>query len=137
LNFQDILICKNLTQVSVPQPQERQSIASELDNQRIFTPLNGSIAGSTTGAIETNVDYVTEGSVKYGMAGVKLGKDNIKYNKAGSINGGYVPSDNEMVYGYAPPASVRSNRGYAGGSTRAAPRPGVNRPPSSLRREEI
>lgn len=87
--------------------------------------------------METNIDNVREGSVGYGISGGLhhppwIGGPNggpndsgsVKYGKTGSINGGYVASDNEMVYGYPQQSSIRSNsrgRGNRG------------RPPSSLR----
>ncbi|XP_018021745.1 chitin synthase chs-2 [Hyalella azteca] len=128
--------------IVAPRPPERQSIASELDHQRVFTPLNGSLAGAP-GAIDSSVEYAREGSVKYGISGLagapaslnttnmSGGKHGSIYGKtgAGSINGGYVPSDNEMVYGLAP-AAGRGNGRY---SARSGPRGGGSRPSSSLR----
>ena len=117
----------------------RASIASEVDNERVFTPpLNGSVTGSAV--METTMD-MREG--QYGISGGAhhppwLGNNtnpppgsgkhsgSVKYGKTGSINGGFVPSDNEMVYGYPPPSSVRSNGRRRGGG-------GRGRPPSSLR----
>ena len=105
------------------QGKERPSIASDLDNQRVFTPINGGAHR------ETNIDYLNEKTNKY-SSGPPNGtgpKGSVKYASGGSINGGYIPSDNE-VYGYAA-ASVRSNDRYSSrGGVRAA-----SRPPSSLR----
>lgn len=120
---------------------ERRSIASELDNQQVFSPPNGSVHGAS-GVLDSSLDYGKEGSVKYGVTGpagnlntnTLGGKHGGIYGKTGgggSINGGFVSSDNEMMYGLAPPGP----RGAGRFSGREGPRRdgSSGRPPSSLR----
>ncbi|KAF2354061.1 hypothetical protein FHG87_015185 [Trinorchestia longiramus] len=136
---------KNNKMVTIvaPKPPERPSIASEMDHQRVFTPPNGSLAQSP-GILDSSVEYAREGSVKYGISGlagspaslntnIPGGKHGGIYGRTGggSINGGYVPSDNEMVYGMAP-AAGRGNGRYTGSGRGRARGGGGSRPPSSL-----
>jgi len=60
-------------------------MASEEDNLRVFTPPP-SVHGEPTEPV-------------YGWAG------------RGSVNSGYVPSDGEMVYGYAKHSNGRAHKG--------------------------
>jgi len=73
-------------------------MASEEDNLRVFTPPP-SVHGKD-GAEPT-----------YGWSGNPAAPVEPTYGvRAGSINSGYVPSDNELVYGYAKTKNGRPHR---------------------------
>jgi len=85
--------------IDIPKPKNRPTMASEEDNLRVFTPppsVHGKEGAEPTyGAWSGNPAAPVEPT--YGV-------------RAGSINSGYVPSDNELVYGYAKTKNGRSHR---------------------------